>query len=112
MPCVLPVFWDAVVDWFVVALEFIRVLLLFPRTVAPDCTPVIALGFTYCSGLVWEAWLAPVLALALPRLPACVVPTFMPCVLPVFCDADVDWLVVALESMRVLLPLPLTSTFD
>jgi hypothetical protein len=113
VPCVLPVFCDAVVDWFVVALEFIRVLLLLPRTLAPDCTPVIALGFTYCSGLVWDAWLAPVRLRELPRFaPDVVLPTFMPCVLFVFCDALVDWLVVALEFIRVLLPLPLTSTFD
>src|SRR4051812_14835393 len=54
MPCVLPVFCEAEVDWLVVAPEFIRVRLLSPWTVAPDCTPVAACGFTYCSGLVCE----------------------------------------------------------
>jgi len=48
MPCVLPVFWDAVVDWLVVALEFMRVLLLLPLMLRSDCTPVAALGATTC----------------------------------------------------------------
>jgi len=72
MPCVLPVFCDAEVDWLVVALESMRTLLPSPLTRAPDCTPVAAFGFTYCSGLVCDAWLAPVacLAPAAGRLPA------------------------------------------
>ena len=60
MPCVLPVFCEAEVDWFVVALEFMRTLLPLPLTPTSDCTPVAALGATTCSGLVCEAWLAPV----------------------------------------------------
>ena len=65
MPCVLPVFCDALVDWFVVALESMRALLLSPRKRALDDTPVAALGFTNCSGLVCEAWLASVRCFAL-----------------------------------------------
>ena len=118
MPCVLPVFCDAEVDWFVVALEFMRALLLLPRICAPDCTPVAAFGFTYCSGLVCALWLAPVACRALgaggrsvcvPDPRVCLGGTFMPCVLPVFCDAEVDWFVVALEFMRMLLLLPLDA---
>src|SRR5688572_10232269 len=36
----------------------------------------------------------------------------MSCVTFVFCDAVVDWLVVALAPIRALLLLPLTPTFD
>src|SRR5688572_6835530 len=52
MACVLPVFCDAEVDWFVVAFEFMRARLLSPRMFAFEETPVAAFGFTYCSGLV------------------------------------------------------------
>src|SRR5215210_1800854 len=36
----------------------------------------------------------------------------MPCLTLVFCDAEVDWFVVALAPIRALLLLPLTPTFD
>ena len=96
VPCVLFVFCDAVVDWFVVARLSLKTELWLPRILVFESMPVAALGFTYCSGLVCCAWLAPVRfrAWPLPLRPD-VVPTFAPCVLPVFCEADVDWLVVA-----------------
>src|SRR3954471_23164205 len=37
---------------------------------------------------------------------------FCPCVLPVFCEAEVDWLVVAFEFMRTELLLPLKPRSD
>jgi len=40
MPCVVPVFWLAEVDWLVVAFEFMRTLLLLPLDSTFDCTPV------------------------------------------------------------------------
>src|SRR5918993_5505869 len=58
--CVFAVFCDAEVDWLVVALEFMRTLLLSPRTPMSDCTPVAALGFTDWIGFVCALWLAPV----------------------------------------------------
>src|SRR4051794_27660009 len=106
MPCVLPVFCDALVDWFVVAPELIRALLLSPRKSALLDTPVAAFGFTYCSGFVCELWLVSVRCRgAAARRPLsrvrCSGATFMPCVLDVFCEAEVDWLVVAFEFMRI-----------
>jgi hypothetical protein len=40
------VFCEAEVDWLVVALEFMRMLLLLPLALTLDSTPVAALGFT------------------------------------------------------------------
>ena len=52
----------------------------------PDTLPDVLPGTAPMPGTPWAArfWLGD---------------TFMPCVLPVFCEADVDWFVVACESM-------------
>src|SRR5215210_885688 len=80
-----------------------KIVLWLPRKFASDDTPVAALGFTDCSGFVCEAWLPAVRLEPLP--PACP-EALKPCVLPVFCDAPVDWFVVACESMKIVLWFP------
>src|SRR3954470_11744723 len=84
-----------------------KTVLWLPRNWALESTPVAALGFTDCAGLVCEAWLPELRLVPLPEP----LPMPAPCVLPVFCDAPVDWFVVACESMKMVLWLPRNCAF-
>ena len=95
-------FCDAPVDWFVTARFWLKTALLLPSTFMLDDTPVAALGLTYCCGFVCDAWLPDTRLRAFARAFARSLArgTFMPCVLFVFCDAVVDWFVVARLSLN------------